>query len=499
LGAILDTRLSWRTHVKTWAAKATRIGSHLKGLAGTQRGPPAGPLRTAVQACAVSVATYASEAWFPGTHSASGKPNRVKGLVDITNQAVVTACRAAIPAYRTTPSAAILREAGIPPAAVLLNRSRNRHAARIQLLDENHPLIHRVDDAPRTGRFESTLVCTAARVPQRPRLPLLPRAPALEMQDPEAGLNAITAASPSDVLLYTDGSRIDTGMVGFGFTAYRGENRVAIGHGALGSQCEVFDAELYAAAAGLAALLRHPDRSFWTRILVLLDNQAAVGRLASGVPTDRDRDCSASFFKTKSALEPELMPSLTLPTICVHWIPGHSGVQGNEEADTLAKMGAAAPAPDVPPIPPSPAFLKRWTAESAASESRVWWAATAPHSYRNLGIEFPTKAPPELSLPRPLLARLIAARSGHGDFADYHERFNHETANIFCSCGQRKSTTHFFFCRRARRAWDRADPASRGPPLGPRNSIDSLLSSHSGAKRFATFLTATSFFSTTSS
>ena len=66
LGAILDTRLSWRPHVKTWAAKASRIGAHLQRLSGTKRGAPPQPLRTAVQACVVSVATYAAEAWFPG-------------------------------------------------------------------------------------------------------------------------------------------------------------------------------------------------------------------------------------------------------------------------------------------------------------------------------------------------------------------------------------------------------------------------------------------------
>ena len=497
LGAILDSRLSWRDHVKTWAAKASRIGAHLKRLAGTQRGPPPRPLRTAVQACAVSVATYAAEAWFPGTHGPSGKPNRVKGLVDITNRSIVTACRAAIPAYRTTPSAAILREAGIPPAAVLLSRSRNRHAARIQLLDEKHPLIQRVD-APRPSRFVSTLSCTAASIPQRPRLPLLPRAPKLKGHDPEAGLEAIATAGPSEILLFTDGSRLDNGHVGFGFTAFRGSEHVASGHGALGTQCEVYDAELHAAAMGLAALQRHPDCTFWTRVLVLLDNQSAAQRLASGQPTDRDRDCSVPFFKAQAALEQELLPAFTHPSISVLWIPGHSGIPGNDKADKLAKRGAAAPTPDPPPLPPTPAFLKRLTAETAASEAHAWWAEAAPQSYQNLGIKFPARAPPELSLARPLLSRLVAARSGHGDFADYHERFNHEGARLLCTCLRRKSPIHFFFCPRAKRAWRQANPADRSGGLGPHATIDWLLGTPAGAKRFAAYCLSTAFFSSIS-
>ena len=34
--------------------------------------------------------------------------------------------------------------------------------------------------------------------------------------------------------------------------------------------------------------------------------------------------------------------------VVLQWIPGHSGVQGNESADSLAKTGASLPQPDVP-------------------------------------------------------------------------------------------------------------------------------------------------------
>lgn len=47
-------------------------------------------------------------------------------------------------------------------------------------------------------------------------------------------------------------------------------------------------------------------------------------------------------------------------------------------------------------------------------------------------------SPLELSLPRDSLGRLLAARSGHGDFATCCERFNHSEALLTCSCGQPK-------------------------------------------------------------
>jgi hypothetical protein len=45
-----------------------------------------------------------------------------------------------------------------------------------------------------------------------------------------------------------------------------------------------------------------------------------------------------------------------------------------------------------------------------------------------------------------MLHHLLAARSQHGDIAEYHERFDHADARIFCSCGRRKAPKHIFYC-----------------------------------------------------
>ncbi|XP_077661359.1 uncharacterized protein AFUA_7G08210 [Aspergillus fumigatus Af293] len=78
-----------------------------------------------------------------------------------------------------------------------------------------------------------------------------------------------------------------------------------------------------------------------------------------------------------------------------------------------------------------------------------------------------------LRLPRHLLGRILAARTGHGDFADYHERFNHEDAHLHCRCGARKSPVHFFFCR---------------------IMIPFLLGTAKGAAKLAAWLSQTRFF-----
>lgn len=57
--------------------------------------------------------------------------------------------------------------------------------------------------------------------------------------------------------------------------------------------------------------------------------------------------------------------------------------------------------------------------------------------------------PPELHLPRTILHRLLAERSGHGDFTEYHERFGHD-ARPQCKCGKPRTQGHFVKCRMVR-------------------------------------------------
>ncbi|PWI72076.1 hypothetical protein PCL_10699 [Purpureocillium lilacinum] len=140
----------------------------------------------------------------------------------------------------------------------------------------------------------------------------------------------------------------------------------------------------------------------------------------------------------------ETQLTITWPPTC--WIPGHTNIAGNEQADALAKAATSLPEPA--DALPTLAHLRRTARQQSRDAFEAWWDASAPDQYKPLHLKPTTSCPPELELPRPLLHHLLAARSRHGDFADYHERFNHDDARLSCSCGRRKEPSHLFYCRK---------------------------------------------------
>lgn len=469
LGVHFDKKLTFRAHVEEWVARGNRVAGHLRAISNTMHGPPPWLTRKATRACVEPVLYHGAEVWYPGLHMPARKDRRkmvgtgVTGMVHMIDKVVKTSARAILPVWRTTPLPVLHRESGLLPAGLMLEHIRRRHSARLQRLDEQHPIASRVGALNSAGSDQQRF-----RRPSRLQRAweLLPRAerPVLQRKGSPAAsakgtltkegeaarfLRWLRRLSPGHYLTYTDGSRLDSGAAGWGFSVRQSglpdEDAIRRGCGRL-DRAEVFDAEAIAALHGLRVTLglrSDPSR----RIYVLLDNQSAVGSFRGRLP-----ESSQSVFRTFQEL------SGPGSNVYVRWVPGHVGVPGNEEADAMAKRGALQT--QITNNTPTAAWVSRQSREITRASLRAWALENLPTLYQAAGLEFTSRGPEELRAPRGLLHHLLAARTGHGDYAEYHQRFNHEGATLECSCGKLKHRFHVFYCRKV--------PPNLRIRLGPR-------------------------------
>lgn len=133
---------------------------------------------------------------------------------------------------------------------------------------------------------------------------------------------------------YTDGSKTSEGT---GSGIYGPNTRISIG---LDKFASVFQTEVLAISR--CAELLHNRNPKGQSYVIHSDSQAAIQALDS--------------YSTNSSTVLECRKHLNRlglrNTVQIFWIPGHSGMEGNEEADRLANVGSASrvfgPSPSLP-------------------------------------------------------------------------------------------------------------------------------------------------------
>ncbi|KAL9563921.1 hypothetical protein ACKAV7_011956 [Fusarium commune] len=327
LGIWLDSRLLFRIHVEKWAAKAQAVAYHLRGLTNTKHGPLPAAVRSAVRACIKPVLLHGSETWYLGisrprwNQPTKDLPSSNQHLIQRITKAMNQAMRAILPVWKTKPIAALHRDSGIPPVAQLLEARRLRFSARLKSLDEAHPLASRT------------------RPPSQPAYhDLIKRR-----------YQAQTESSFRTRLRRTDELLAPCARPKLIEQRFNQEQMplllpVLHGSGRLGP-AEVFDAEATGALQGLKAALNLQE-SVSRNIIICLDNLAAATCLR-GTPSDSSQDVFLKF---------QALAALHKATQ-VRWVPGHTDIPGNEQADKLAKAASSLPEPEG--AQPTLAYLRK--------------------------------------------------------------------------------------------------------------------------------------------
>ncbi|KAF7139722.1 hypothetical protein CNMCM5793_007559 [Aspergillus hiratsukae] len=506
LGVLFDKKLTFKWHIREMASKALIVANALRSLANTVRGVQPHLMQQAVTACVLRKVYYGAETWWPGRFR-PGPPqisNRVEGHLKRITTVILAGARAVLPVFRTTPVSVLHRESGLLAPQIELDQVASLATTRLRRLDPYHPLRKRARRIVRAGHPTSRFARRVLSLPISEQINPLRYAPWLPQEarkDAQLRIGAPMGRSKeqaaddftefyhslpgTDIKVFSDGSKLSNGQTGGGFAVFQAGHQFLRSSFSLGPNKEVFDAEAEAALAGMKAAMSLETARFATNLWVFLDNLEVTLRLLSP-----STGSSQKVFKTFCELAStwplrERLPHTNKGSVQIRWVPGHTHIPENEVADHAAKEGAALDTP--PMIEHSYASLKRQAKASAMSATQSNWTSTAPQSYQDLGITSSPRHLDELHLPRRLLGLILAARTGHGDFADYHERFNHVDAYLFCRCGARKTPIHFFFCRIAKR---RA-PRPAGPPS---EIIPFLLGTKKGAIRLASWLTETRFF-----
>lgn len=463
LGVYLDQHLSWNTHIAHAIKKGTNWSTQIRRVTAPSWGLTPKHARKMFIAVAIPRILYAVDVW--GTPKDIEKIAAHKKGISVATAKLISTQRAGALAItgclRTTPTDLLEMHAKLLPIHLEIDKQCHRAAVRIATLPPAHPL-HKPAKKCATRevkRHASPLHKLMNTYKIRPldteSIRAAPRNPALTHKRPftisipaskEASAIEDTQAKEK-VKVYTDGSS-QGGKVGAAAIIVKAEEptRTLYYHLGPSTHHTVHEAELIGILLGLHLI--KTSKKGRTSHVIGVDNQAALSAL-TGVKsssgqyiTDAILDTAAQIKKSKNSANYSLK---------FRWTAGHTGIEGNEQADVEAKKAAEGTTSDRKNLPPllrkkaksNKSALKQHKKEQLKKRWAQEWAISPRYNkFKTLDPSFPLSKFNKLisndRLSRQDASRICQLRTGHVPLNAFLEKIKRVDEARCPACGHPK-------------------------------------------------------------
>jgi ribonuclease HI len=413
IGVLFNCKLRFTHHINAKLISVSRSFNTLCSLVKHETGLSPSVTHSLYCICVLSRSDFGTEIWWTGQKTFTNhlQTQQNAALCHILN------------AFYLILIIALHNEAALPPISIRLQSKQRKYVLHLLTLPPSHPIIKCCPSSFPVPNHFSTMLCDTDTYDfnwtqnRRPPLQLGKALRALSpWVPPDADVEdtaqptttpwnvptitvdiqdlpkdeAVTAHlsllydlcdNPYNVIAYTNGSQLST-QTGAGFYIPHGLHNPVRTIIPLGTTSEVFDAELKAIAECLHTYLKYikrhrlHDRS----IHLFTNNQSAILR-ASRLGTGPGQETALDILHTTNALLQCSAP------VTLHWVPGYTDIEGNEEADCLAKLATSRP--PLTSIPITLSWLQRQIKEQQSADWAEWYNTlpkpktyNAPHRCR---------------------------------------------------------------------------------------------------------------------